>query len=109
MRHLPEQATFRLAKAKSGNGNRLVNIHLLVTGRSYQAAQGLPRELRLPDGCSLDEALQSLASLMPAGQGLDGNCLVAVSGMHMGTVRGHRAHVLCDGDELAIIAPVAGG
>ena len=81
----------------------------MVSGRGYQRSEGLPESLALPEGCSLDEALKTLASLMPGNRGLDGSCLIAVSGTHLGTVRSHRAHVLREGDELVVIAPVAGG
>ena len=86
-----------------------MKVRVVITGRGYPAAERLPEELTLADGCSLDEALQTLAALAPAGRGLDGSCLVAVSGTHLGTIRSHRARVLGDGDELTIIAPVAGG
>lgn len=81
----------------------------MISGRAYQAAEQLPKALTLPDGCSLDEALEHVASLLAGGKGLDGSCLVAVSGTHVGTVRNHRPHVLREGDELILIAPVAGG
>jgi molybdopterin converting factor small subunit len=29
--------------------------------------------------------------------------------VHLGTLRAHQAHPLCDGDELLLLAPVAGG
>jgi hypothetical protein len=86
-----------------------VNVRVVIAGRGYPAAEPFPGHLTLADGCSLDEALQTLAALAPAGRGLAGSCLVAVSGSHLGTVRSHRPCVLRDGDELTIIAPVAGG
>jgi hypothetical protein len=86
-----------------------VNVRLMVSGRGYQASESLPQSLALPEGCSLDEALQTLASLMPADRRLDGRCLIAVSGTHLGTVRSHRPYVLREGEELVVIAPVAGG
>ena len=57
----------------------------------------------------MDEALGVLAALMPEGKSLPKSCLVAVSGAHVGTVASHRPRVLRDGDELVLIAPVAGG
>jgi molybdopterin converting factor small subunit len=33
---------------------------------------------------------------------------VALSGVHLGTLRSHQARQLADGDELLILAPVAG-
>jgi len=86
-----------------------MNIQVVITGRGYHAAEELPERLALPDDCGLDEALRTLAVLMPGGKGLAESCLVAVSGTHLGTVRSHGPCVLRDGDELMIIAPVAGG
>jgi len=86
-----------------------MRVHVVISGRNYDAAQSLPRELDLPEGCSLDEALSTLAALFPSGQRLPDSCLVAVSGVHLGTVRRHRPQQLKEGDELVLIAPVAGG
>ncbi|MGA2064220.1 MAG: MoaD/ThiS family protein [Thermoguttaceae bacterium] len=86
-----------------------MNVSLTMTGRGYPAAEGLPANLTLADGATLDEALQALAALVPAGKAPDGNCLVAVSGRHLGTVRDHQPHVLRSGDELLLMAPMAGG
>ncbi len=86
-----------------------MKVRVVITGRGYPAAEQLPAELTLADGCSLDEALRTLAARAPAGRGLDGSCLVVVSGTHLGTIRSHRPGVLRDGDELTLIAPVAGG
>ena len=86
-----------------------MKVRLVVSGRNYDAARAIPEHLALPDGCSLDEALQAVAGLCPQGQGLPESCLVAVSGTHLGTLRSHKPQVLSDGDELVLIAPVAGG
>jgi hypothetical protein len=86
-----------------------MNVRLVVTGRRYDAAEGLPERLTLPEGCPLDEALEAIARLCPEGKGLPGSCLVAVSGTHLGTLRRHRPYLLSEGDELVLIAPVAGG
>lgn len=86
----------------------IVNVRIVVTGRSYHQADGLPDELTLPDGASLDDALNALRqaageSLLPA------SCLIAVCGQHLGTIADHEAASLKDGDELLLLAPVAGG
>jgi molybdopterin converting factor small subunit len=86
-----------------------MKVRIVVTGRRYHAAEQIPEHLVLPEGCPLDEALETIARLSPAGKGLPESCLVAVSGTHLGTLRHHKPHVLSDGDELVLIAPVAGG
>ena len=86
-----------------------MKIHVVISGRSYDAAERIPDELTLPEGCSVGEALQRLAELFPDGKRLPDSCLIAVSGTHLGTLRNHSPRTLRDGDELVVIAPVAGG
>jgi len=86
-----------------------MQVRVVISGRNYDAAQAAPGQLTLPEGCSLDDALERLAGLLPPGQRLPDSCLVAVSGRHLGTLGKHRPHQLQEGDELILIAPVAGG
>ena len=86
-----------------------MKLRLVISGRSYDAADGMPEQLTLPEGSSLDDALEAVAQLMPDGKKLPESCLLAVSGTHLGTWRDHKPHRLSDGDELVVIAPVAGG
>ena len=86
-----------------------MKVRLVISGRNYDTARAIPEQLTLPEGCSIDEALQSVAELYSPGQGLPESCLVAVSGTHLGTLRRHSPRQLQDGDELVVIAPVAGG
>ncbi len=86
-----------------------MKVRLVISGRSYDAAKTIPEHLTLPEGCSVADALKQVAKLIPGERGLPESCLVAVSGMHLGTLRSHRPRVLADGDELVLIAPVAGG
>lgn len=87
-----------------------MRIKVMLTGRSYHTAQNLPDELDLPDGSTLDDALEAISSqLGDDGAGLAPTCLIAVAGEHLGTVGAHEARPLHDGDELTLIAPVAGG
>jgi len=86
-----------------------MKIRLVLSGRSYDAAGSIPRELELPPGATVADAVALLARLLPEGRGLPPSCLVAVAGKHLGTLSGHAEHVLADGDELVLIAPVAGG
>jgi len=86
-----------------------MRIRLFISGRNYNLAETIPKELAVPDDATLDDALRSLASLLPGGTQLPASCLVAVSGRHCGTVASHSPEKLRDGDELVILAPVAGG
>jgi len=86
-----------------------MKVRLVVTGRRYDAVEKIPEHLTLPEGCSVDEALEAIVRLCPEGKGLPDSCLVAVSGTHLGTLRRHKPCVLSEGDELVLIAPVAGG
>jgi len=69
----------------------------------------IPQELSLADGASVDDALASLAAALPEGKRLPESCLLVVSAAHLGTLREHLPQALKDGDELVLIAPVAGG
>ena len=84
-------------------------INLVITGRAYHTTESLPEQLTLPEGATLDDAIASLDELLPNNQKLPGSCVVAVSGKHAGTLAQHASRTLSDGDELALIAPVAGG
>jgi hypothetical protein len=86
-----------------------MNVRIVVFGRNYDATEHLPGQLTLPEDCTLDAALERLAALLPGGRQLSDSCLVAVSGTHLGTIGNHRPRTLRDGDELLIVAPVAGG
>jgi hypothetical protein len=86
----------------------VMNVRLVYSGRGYDAAASLPGSLSLPDGSTLDDALRAIGKTAQ-GFTLQASCLVAVSGIHLGTVAAHRAVRLHDGDEILLIAPVAGG
>ncbi len=86
-----------------------MNVRLVISGRSYDTAQKLPPRLTLDDGCSVDDALAKVAELLGGDSALPKSCLLAVSGTHLGTLANHRDHLLGDGDEIVLIAPVAGG
>ena len=86
-----------------------MKVRVVVSGRNYDAARAIPEELVLPAGCSVDEALQAVGEFLSPAKALPGSCLVAVSGTHLGTLDNHEPHVLTEGDELVLIAPVAGG
>ena len=84
-------------------------IKIVFSGRGYHDASSLPDELTLPDKASVDDALARLDELLPEGARLPESCLVAVSGEHLGTRASHEQRELTDGDELMLVAPVAGG
>jgi len=103
-------AALEAIKILSRTGSQpLMNVRVVLSGRNYDVADSVPEQLTLPDGASVDDALQRLAPLIPGEKGLPGSCLLAVSGTHLGTVNKHRPRVLSDGDELLVLAPVAGG
>ena len=86
-----------------------MQVKVIISGRNYHMLGNVPLRLELPDGCNLDGALRAAAAALPAGADLPDACLVAVSGTHQGTLRSHRPCALKEGDELLLIAPVAGG
>jgi molybdopterin converting factor small subunit len=86
-----------------------VRIRVVITGRGYHTAAGVPEAVELPDGASVEDALDAVSRHLPEGQSLPASCLVAVNGRHLGTIAGHRSVVLAEEDELTLIAPVAGG
>lgn len=84
-----------------------MHIRVVITGRNYHALGTAPVELDLPEGSTVQAALEALAGRL--GAPLPETCLVAVSGAHLGTVRNHVPRQLAPGDELLLLAPVAGG
>ena len=86
-----------------------MKVKIVISGRAYHDAAALPAELTLPAGASVDDALAQLDELLPEGVSLPESCLIAVSGQHLGTRANHEQRELADGDELMLVAPVAGG
>jgi len=86
-----------------------MRVRVVITGRSYDAAANVPDEITLPEEATLHDALQAITAAMPDGRPLPASCLVAVSGAHLGSLGSHPSRKLADGDELVLIAPVAGG
>lgn len=86
-----------------------MHVKVIISGRNYHTLGGIPAQLDLPEGCTLHEAIQTAAATLPDGGSLPDACLVAVSGTHVGTLHNHRPCVLKEGDELLLIAPMAGG
>jgi len=86
-----------------------MKIRIEITGRNYHQSGGAPDEFELQTGATLIDALAALAQSLPAGVELPASCLIARNGAHVGAVRNPPATPLSDGDELMLIAPVAGG
>jgi len=86
-----------------------MRIRIIYTGRSYQTAENLPDEITLAEEAVLEDALHAIRDCLPQGEELPPTCLVSLAGQHRGTVANHTGGQLSDGDELVLIAPVAGG
>jgi len=86
-----------------------MKLRIAVTGRSYHQADVLPGELTLAEGATLVDAIRQIAGLLPDQQTLPPACLVSLAGRHLGTLGSYENAKLHDGDELVLIAPVAGG
>jgi molybdopterin converting factor small subunit len=82
-----------------------MHIRIVVAGRGYDAHRRLPSTIELPEGATLQDAMTHLAG----GVDLPTSCLVVVSGVHVGTLGEFTDRKLDDGDELLLLAPVAGG
>ena len=84
-------------------------IRVMMTGRSYQLSSEMPDTIELAEGATVRDAVARIESLLPGDQRLHTSCLVAVGGQHVGTIGDDLLQALNDGDELVLIAPVAGG
>ncbi len=85
-----------------------MNIRITYLGRSYQQAEPIPAQIDLESGGTIASAVQRVKSLLGETE-LPGSCLVTVSGEHVGSVASFTDRPLREGDELVLIAPVAGG
>lgn len=86
-----------------------MKIRIAVTGRGYHQAEALPSELTLTEGATLVEAIGQIVGLLADRPALPSSCLVSLAGRHLGTLASYENAELRDGDELVLIAPVAGG
>ena len=84
-------------------------IRVVITGRSYDLADSMPDSLELADGADVGDALAALKEHASFESALPSSCLIALGENHLGTIGSHQPRQLRDGDELVIIAPVAGG
>jgi len=88
--------------------NIAMKILITYLGRSYQHAEALPEQIDLDPGATIADAVRAVDSLLAETE-LPGTCLVTVSGEHMGSVASFTDRPLREGEELVLIAPVAGG
>ena len=86
-----------------------MKIRVILTGRSYHNASSLPDELELPADAMLSHALAAINDRLSADATLPTTCLIALAGQHVGNVGGYEDIPLADGQELTLVAPVAGG
>ena len=84
-------------------------IRLAYMGHGYHLAEQLPEQVEVPDSADVTLALKVVQQVAPGSFTLSPTCLVIVNGKHLGTVARCESCVLCAGDELALLAPVAGG
>ncbi len=85
-----------------------MKIRITYLGRSYQHATALPEQIDLDPGGTIADAVRAVDSLLGETD-LPGTCLVTVSGEHVGSVASFADRPLHEGEELVLIAPVAGG
>jgi molybdopterin converting factor small subunit len=85
----------------------LMKIRLVITGRMYHQTRDLPEEWETPAGSRVDDLLARVASHLDGP--LPPSCLVVLGQRHLGNVQQHDNEELADGQELLILAPVAGG
>ena len=86
-----------------------MNIRVIVTGRSYHTATSLPDVLELPEEATIQSALDQIGAMLPEESALPKSCLIALSGQHVGSIANFEDRQLSDGQELTLVAPVAGG
>ncbi len=86
-----------------------MKIRIVLSGRGYDVAESVPEALELPEGAAVADVLLAVNERLPEDRPLPTACLIAVAGVHLGTVSRHREQELHDGDEVVLIAPVAGG
>jgi len=86
-----------------------VKIRLVVIGRGYDAVEDMPEQWEVPEDAGIEDVICMLLERYGEGPGWAASCLVAVGGRHLGTIARHEPATLREGDELTLIAPVAGG
>jgi molybdopterin converting factor small subunit len=86
-----------------------MKIRIVISGRNYELAEPFPDEIELPEGSTVDDALELLSARFSEGHSFPASCLLGVDGKHVGNVGSHTPTILSENDEIMIFAPVAGG
>jgi len=86
-----------------------MRIHIVLTGRADPGGDQFPGQLELPEDSHVSDAVAAIKDSLPEGESLPKSCLLAVAGRHLGTLDQHENRLLADGQELLLIAPMAGG
>jgi molybdopterin converting factor small subunit len=90
-----------------------VKIHILIRGRIGDDWKDIDKQLKLPDGTTLEQLVGiAEAARIPMREALENSPHLAETLMWNGErcpFEDHRARVLEDGDELYMLAPLAGG
>jgi len=84
-------------------------IRIAYLGHAYHQAVHLPAQLEVREGADVAAALVTVQQWVGSEFTLPPTCLVIVNGRHLGTVARCESWVLNAGDELALLAHVAGG
>lgn len=84
-------------------------IRLVFMGHGYHQASDWPEQIEVPAGADVTQAVKALQNLAVEPLSLPPTCLVIVNGRHLGTIAHCDACTLTAGDELTLLAPVAGG
>ena len=86
-----------------------MQIRVILTGRSYHNAAALPDVLELAEDAQVSDALAAINQQLPGEAPLAASCLIALAGQHIGSVANFTDRPMLDGQELTLVAPVAGG
>lgn len=90
-----------------------VRVHVLIRGRIGESWQDVDEHLRLPAGTTLGKLVEVAdAAGVPLRQALDSNPHLAHTLMVNGErcpIDEHAERELADGDEIYLLAPLAGG
>ena len=103
---LDQSRADRNPKRERGRGERRGSTHginVVVTGRAYHLAEGLPEVLELPDASTLDDAVRRWRRT--SGRADAGAAARWSVRTPPGTLAAHGRPALANGDELVLIAP----